>query len=469
MAQEVKKYTTQLSDAEEYQFRNWYNYVSPLLVWTADPNDSRSAYDIRGYWKENKYKPILPGQHFPDKYKQPTHPTFSNESIYAEEAPLAVGSWEEDLVPLKENTDNYIVPDLSDNRLRIRQQYAESKFNPNAISHTGAVGLYQIMPTTFSDYSKRTSKTGKLTDPKVSHAVRDWKMNQLLKTKAVSGTDENGEVNPLVKLCKQYAAYNWGEGNLGKFLEKQKEAGVDIYHSLDWIDSMPTEPRNYVKFIVLGKDAGGNREKEFKRNYSKHMQHGGKFQSRFRKAWGNLVYKPLLENNIDSNDNELESYKNNYSNYPIQSVTPIKIDFNPIVEEVVEQPQIQRGVTQYKDSKINPGNMKPFLDKLEEFGISVRVTSGHRPGALTSNGRRSLHADANAIDIVPIEGQTYSDLRSQIASHPELVQYMRDNGIGIIDETDPITKQKTKATGDHWHVSLGNETLAIYGRDKLFG
>ena len=46
--------------------------------------------------------------------------------------------------------------------------------------------------------------------------------------------------------------------------------------------------------------------------------------------------------------------------------------------------------------------------------------------------------------------------------------YMRDNGIGIIDETDPITKRKTRATGDHWHISRGGEALAIYGRDKLF-
>lgn len=84
----------------------------------------------------------------------------------------------------------------------------ESGFKNDAVSPKGATGAYQIMRAVYDDYVQATGKTGDLFNPAFNERVRDWKMNQLLKTKAVSGTDENGELNPKVKLVKQYAAYN---------------------------------------------------------------------------------------------------------------------------------------------------------------------------------------------------------------------------------------------------------------------
>lgn len=92
--------------------------------------------------------------------------------------------------------------------------------------------------------------------------------------------------------------------------------------------------------------------------------------------------------------------------------------------------------------------MRELLDKFEEAGISVRVTSGNE-NRKTKSGKQSKHSVADAIDITPIKGQTYTDLKNQIMKNPELLKYMRENGIGIIDETDPLIKMKTGATGDH--------------------
>lgn len=55
---------------------------------------------------------------------------------------------------------------------------------------------------------------------------------------------------------------------------------------------------------------------------------------------------------------------------------------------------------------MNLGNMQDFIDKAEELGISLRVTSGVRPGARTKSGKVSHHAIGNAIDITPPTGQS---------------------------------------------------------------
>jgi murein DD-endopeptidase MepM/ murein hydrolase activator NlpD len=71
-------YTTKLSDEDEARFRAWLQkYKVPF-----DPDDPRSDYDMRGYWKANHGK-AYKGGHFPDTYKTPYDTTFSAESKYA--------------------------------------------------------------------------------------------------------------------------------------------------------------------------------------------------------------------------------------------------------------------------------------------------------------------------------------------------------------------------------------------------
>jgi hypothetical protein len=71
-------YTTELNPLDEMKFQKWIkdNNIKDL-------NEPDSYYDYRGFWKQNPdFKHSL-GQHFPDTFKQPGHPTFSNESQYA--------------------------------------------------------------------------------------------------------------------------------------------------------------------------------------------------------------------------------------------------------------------------------------------------------------------------------------------------------------------------------------------------
>ena len=90
-----KRYTTALTDNEEKQFQDWYSKVAKHKNLNPNPDADGQNYDYRGYWKNEDRDYILgsnPNAHFPDKYKQPTHPTFSNGSIYSNDKTPG-GTW----------------------------------------------------------------------------------------------------------------------------------------------------------------------------------------------------------------------------------------------------------------------------------------------------------------------------------------------------------------------------------------
>lgn len=78
------QYETPLDPTGEENFTAWKQKYAP--------NDSGEDYDLRGAFKAG-LTPARDG-HWPDTYKKPNHPTFSDESIYAKDAPDKAGSWD---------------------------------------------------------------------------------------------------------------------------------------------------------------------------------------------------------------------------------------------------------------------------------------------------------------------------------------------------------------------------------------
>ena len=84
-------------------FDQWYGVLSQVLGLDPDPNPLKHSYDYKGYYKANaqgkeqqNISEMLKGsQHFPDTYKLPTHPTFSDENIYSNETTKG-GHWKGD-------------------------------------------------------------------------------------------------------------------------------------------------------------------------------------------------------------------------------------------------------------------------------------------------------------------------------------------------------------------------------------
>lgn len=107
---------------------------------------------------------------------------------------------------------------------------AESAYNPIALSTAKAAGLWQFMPGTGKDYGMKQNFW--------FDSRRD----------VIAATD--GALNYLQKLYAMFndwqlalAAYNWGEGNVTRAIERNQRAGKPTdYESLP----MPDETRNYL-------------------------------------------------------------------------------------------------------------------------------------------------------------------------------------------------------------------------------
>lgn len=77
-------YDTRLDENEEAKFQAWKRQHAPF--------DSGQDYDYRGAYKAGVTANAK--GHWPDTYKKPNHPTFSDESIYASQAPGLAGHWD---------------------------------------------------------------------------------------------------------------------------------------------------------------------------------------------------------------------------------------------------------------------------------------------------------------------------------------------------------------------------------------
>lgn len=80
-----QQFETGLPLFQDINFRNWYDTLSRLKGLNSNPTDRQHYYDYIGYWKSigsPDYFEDNKGGHFPDTFKLPGHPLFSNQSIY---------------------------------------------------------------------------------------------------------------------------------------------------------------------------------------------------------------------------------------------------------------------------------------------------------------------------------------------------------------------------------------------------
>ena len=120
--------------------------------------------------------------------------------------------------------------------------FVESAFNPEAVSSAKAVGMWQFMPATGKTFELKQS------------AFRDDRKDVLASTRAA--------LDYLQKLHTMFgdwhlalAAYNWGEGSVGRAIAKNQRAGLGLnYSELN----MPNETRFYVPKLLALKNIIAN-------------------------------------------------------------------------------------------------------------------------------------------------------------------------------------------------------------------
>ena len=122
--------------------------------------------------------------------------------------------------------------------------FVESAFNPQAVSTAKAAGMWQFMPATGRTFELK------------QNVFRDDRRDVLASTRAA--------LDYLQKLYNMFgdwhlalAAYNWGEGSVGRAITKNQRAGLGTgYQDL----TMPMETRMYVPKLQAIKNIVGQPE-----------------------------------------------------------------------------------------------------------------------------------------------------------------------------------------------------------------
>ena len=122
--------------------------------------------------------------------------------------------------------------------------FIESAFNPQAVSSARAAGMWQFMPATGRDFELK------------QNVFRDDRRDVLASTRAA--------LDYLTRLHNMFgdwhlalAAYNWGEGSVGRAIARNQKGGLGTaYTHL----SMPNETRHYVPKLQAVKNIIANPE-----------------------------------------------------------------------------------------------------------------------------------------------------------------------------------------------------------------
>lgn len=137
------RFNTKLSPEQEAGFAAWKAKYAP--------KDSGYDYDLRGAYAAGVTPDPKTG-HWPDTFKKPNHPTFSDESKYAPLAPDKAGHW---------NGDTYVRPTAKTSAMR---KAAEALLGPGseeqkAIAMSRVLRAAGIDPTTLSDADEQEMRT----------------------------------------------------------------------------------------------------------------------------------------------------------------------------------------------------------------------------------------------------------------------------------------------------------------------
>lgn len=266
--------------------------------------------------------------------------------------------------------------------LLLKQAYKESTFNPKAVSPAGYKGLTQIGDAVIQDFNRAVDKNRKIDpfNPKDAIDVQKYSMNELYNASFNQKPQDDN-----VRVAKTLAAYNWGRGNLVKFLNRQKKKGIDIYKSLDWTEDLPKETRDYIQKILLDQDEtfkndfnsaiANPKNKQFLDLYGTNKRNGGKVP----KAQAGRNVKPLYVD--DADDPRYKSYQDslylhNFGNRlegayrkaagdDVVPVNPKSVRYSKIKEMIKPEDLMDN----WKDTDTEKlASLKPLLDEFHQKG-----------------------------------------------------------------------------------------------------
>ena len=303
--QEPTSYLAELRQAmlDRGIIKNVYDKITPNKLIQAEvsfANKPRGFYDY-GWVRGGKNTGFLSNTRVLDLYEK----TARNREILSNalnKLPAAIPVVGASTALSQEQDGGSITPELL-----MKQAYVESNWDPNIVNSKGYTGLGQIGSQLAEDYKKANKIKGdiNLLDPKVNAAIQKWSMNELINSSFINKGNSTDEV----KLAKALAAYNWGRGRMSNMLVKQKDAGVDIYKSLDWLSELPKETLEYYKMITTD-DFNPETRPLMQQDYLKALENDSIIQNYYKKSGGEYsVFKDYVNGKYNNTKHENHAEK----------------------------------------------------------------------------------------------------------------------------------------------------------------
>lgn len=186
----------------------------------------------------------------------------------------------------------------------------------------------------------------------------------------------------------------------------------------------------------------------------------GGYKPRRKFAFGGIA--GVNTESLDATFGNLSNIKsNNVSTNPTTgspNFTPMEYNFDKLGKVNVPKTVQNLAISLDNDNNRVHDTLDEFELLLKEHGIETKRTSGYR-NSKTSGGKTSRHAIGQAIDLVPTN-VSFDDMYKIIYNNPKIKTFATKNRIGILNENDNRVLKKTKGTGAHAHVSIG-ESIAL--------
>ncbi|HEX2544312.1 MAG TPA: transglycosylase SLT domain-containing protein [Ramlibacter sp.] len=272
--------------------------------------------------------------------------------------------------------------------------FIESAFNPQAVSSARAAGMWQFMPATGKDFDLK------------QNFFRDDRRDVLASTRAA--------LDYLERLHKMFgdwhlalAAYNWGEGNVGRAIQRNRNAGQGTgYADLN----MPDETRNYVPKLQAVKNIVGNPEQ-------------------FRAELPVIENHPYFQTVTLTRDMDI-SLAARLADVPVDDFKALNPQLNRPVILAAGTPQI---LLPWDNATVFKRNFEAHSEgKFASWTAwtapsTMSVGDAARRVGMSENDLRNVNSipprmliKAGSVLIVPRSGTTQSDVASHVADHGQL-------------------------------------------------
>jgi len=370
-------------------------------------------------------------------------------------------------------------------QLYLRQAFAESSFNPSAVSPVGAQGLTQFMPNTIIDLKKNNLVGDDFNPLDASQSVDAQRkyMNWLSERPYLN----KGKFS--VKQAKFLGAYNYGAGYIKDALTKAKKDGIDIYKTLDWVNEkyLPKETTDYINKIYGKNDKFNNEFKKAVKNKSNKSildlyKKGGS-----KKPSDDAVYSTILDGIgapvTDENLKFLKAWRQaeggTAANNPFNTTYKLdvdqdKTDYNSVGVKNYSTPEYGTAATiktlqlpYYKNivnglqNDVGASNIASNTDELKTWGTGAGVArvlnkGKVNPPSIKGDDGKSIY---NA-DPIPSDQVT---LVPEVVEPAEEKRSFRDL-LDLVEEDDVVVEEKQEVTPTPIGIQAVEDPFPIYSQ-----